>query len=119
MSADKISGGTIDASDVTITNLNASNITSGTLSASRITGGTLSGCSISIGSTFYVSSSGLVSLRAGLVRVYATEDVGTYGIGYHYGQTFDMYVVCNTFLGIATSGINLVFVSGICCGYYA
>ena len=119
LSADKISGGTIDASDVTITNLNASNITSGTLSASRITGGTLSGCSISIGSTFYVSSSGLVSLRAGLVRVYATEDVGTYGIGYHYGQTFDMYVVCNTFLGIATSGINLVFVSGICCGYYA
>lgn len=119
MSANRISGGTIDATDVTIENLDASKITSGTLSASRVTGGILSGCAISIGSTFYVSSSGLVSLRAGLVRVYATEDVGTYGVGYHYGQTFDMYVVCNTFLGIATSGINLVFVSGICCGYYA
>ena len=120
LSASKITAGTIDCNDdIEVKNINASNITTGTLSASRVSGGTLSGCSISIGSTFYVSSSGLVSLRAGLVRVYATEDVGTYGIGYHYGQTFDMYVVCNTFLGIATSGINLVFVSGICCGYYA
>ena len=120
LSADKITSGTLDADKVTVTNLEVSTAQiTGNLSASRITGGTLSGCAISIGSTFYVSSSGLVSLRAGLVRVYATEDVGTYGIGYHYGQTFDMYVVCNTFLGIATSGINLVFVSGICCGYYA
>lgn len=51
MSADRISGGSIDATDVAITNLNANNITSGTingdnisvtnLSASNITGGTL------------------------------------------------------------------------------
>ena len=120
MSADRIYGGTIDADNVTIKNLTVTTAqVTGNLSASRVTGGTLSGCSISIGDTFYVSSTGLVSMKAGMVRVYSTENVGTYGVGYHYGQTFDMYCVCNTFLGIATSGINLVFVSGICCGYYA
>ena len=119
LSADKITSGTIDASTITVKNINANNITAGTLSASRVTGGTLSGCAISIGNAFYVSSSGLVSIKAHMLQVYSTEDVGTYGVGYHLGQTFDMYVVCNTFLGIATSGINLVFVSGICCGYYA
>ena len=36
MSANRISGGSIDATNVTITNLNASNISSGTLSAARI-----------------------------------------------------------------------------------
>lgn len=105
----------IDVGSITI----RSGQVTGTFSAAKISGGSLSGCSINIGSgVFTVSSDGLVSLRAGMVRVYSTRNVGTYGVGYHYGQTFDMYCVCNTFLGIATSGVNLVFVSGICCGYY-
>ena len=119
INANNITSGTIDAGTITVENINADNITSGTIDAGRVVGGTLSGCSINIGNAFYVNSSGLVSVKANQLRVYATENVGTYGIGYHYGQTFDMYVVCNTFLGLSTSGINLVFVSGICCGYYA
>lgn len=41
ISGNRITTGTIDASDVNIVNLNASNITVGTMSASRIYGGTL------------------------------------------------------------------------------
>lgn len=112
----KLSADHIDVDTITI----GSGQVTGTFSANKISGGTISGCSINIDSgTFMVSSSGLVSVKTGCLRVYSTANVGTMGVGYHYGQTFDMYVVCNTFLGIATSGINLVFVSGICCGYYA
>lgn len=116
-SVDRIPTLSADHIDVNTITIGSGQVT-GNFSANRITGGTLSGCAISIGSTFYVSSGGLVSLRAGLVRVYATEPVGTYGVGYHYGQTFEMNVVCNTFAGLATSQVSLVFVSGICCGYY-
>lgn len=106
----------IDVGSITI----GSGQVTGTFSAAKISGGTLSGCSININSgVFQVSTSGVVSVRTGTLRVYSTDNVGTMGVGWHYGQTFDMYCVCNTFLGIATSGINLVFVSGICCGYYA
>ena len=48
MSANRISGGTIDATDVTITNLDASKITTGTLSANRISGGTIDASQINI-----------------------------------------------------------------------
>ena len=114
LSADKITTGTLNANNVTISNLtvDAAQITSGTISTARI-----GAISINNG-TFAVNSSGVVSIRTGTLRVYSTDNVGTMGVGWHYGQTFDMYCVCNTFLGLATSGINLVFVSGVCCGYY-
>lgn len=48
MSADRISGGQIDATDVNIVNLNASNITSGTISASKIQGGTLDASTMTV-----------------------------------------------------------------------
>ena len=114
LSADKITTGTLNANNVTISNLtvDAAQITSGTISTARI-----GAISINNG-TFAVNSSGVVSIRTGTLRVYSTDNVGTMGVGWHYGQTFDMYCVCNTFLGLATSGVNLVFVSGVCCGYY-
>lgn len=56
-----IATGTLDASQVNVTNINASNITSGTISANKINGGTLSGSQINIGNgTFTVNSSGSV-----------------------------------------------------------
>lgn len=48
INANRISGGTIDASKITVSNLNASNITSGTLSANRISGGTINGNTVSV-----------------------------------------------------------------------
>ena len=48
ISGTRIKGGTIDGEDVNITNLNASNITSGTISGSKISGGTINGNNVSI-----------------------------------------------------------------------
>lgn len=48
ISGTKIKGGTIDGDDVNITNLNASKITSGTISGSKISGGTINGNNVSI-----------------------------------------------------------------------
>lgn len=48
ISGSNIKTGTIDASDVKVTNINASNITTGTLSANRIKGGTIDAESITV-----------------------------------------------------------------------
>lgn len=47
INADRISGGTIDASEITVTNLSASSITSGSMSADRISGGVIDASDIS------------------------------------------------------------------------
>lgn len=62
INASNITSGTINASTVTITNLNASNISTGTLSGDRITGGTITGTVIqsrSSGQRVVVNSSTL------------------------------------------------------------
>lgn len=49
LSADYLQGGTIDASKISVTNLNADNIKSGTITGRAISGGTITGTSISGG----------------------------------------------------------------------
>ena len=49
LSADYLQGGTIDASKINVTNLNADNIKSGTITGRAISGGTITGTSISGG----------------------------------------------------------------------
>ncbi len=120
MSADRIYGGTISGNLVQIKHLNADNITAGTLTADRVRGGVLSGCEINIGNgTFLVDTSGNVQLDIKSLRVYSEEVVGKYGKGYHKGATFEMHVVRDVSAAVVVSKIVLVFVQGICCGYYA
>lgn len=64
-----IKTGTIDASQVNITNLNANNITSGTISADKINGGTLSG--VTIKSSNYSSTAGTeINLNNGKITTH-------------------------------------------------
>lgn len=121
LSANKISAGTIDANVVTIKNLTVSmaNVT-GNLSAGRISGGTLSGCSINIGSgIFRVTATGYAYMNITSLSVYSNRSVGTLGVGYHSGQTFEMTVVRNVTAAVVVSKIVLVFVQGVCCGWYS
>lgn len=52
------------------------------------------------------------------LSVYSNKSVGTLGTGYHYGQTFEMHVVRNVTAAVVVSKIILVFVQGVCCGWY-
>lgn len=109
LSANKITSGTLDANNVTVKNLSASSITSGVLS----------GCSINIGNgTFQITSTGYAYMKIRSLSVYSAKNVGTLGEGYHYGQTFEMHVVRNVTAAVVVSKIILVFVQGVCCGYY-
>lgn len=117
LKADKITAGTLDCNAVTLKNLSAEDISTGSLSADRISGGTLTGVAINIGSgKFKVTSGGYVQLNIRSFSVYSSKKVGTYGIGYHEGQTFQMQVARRVVAGVA-SYINLVFVQGVCCGW--
>lgn len=91
MSADRISGGTIDASNVTITNLNASNISSGSLSANRISGGTINASNVTITNlnasniTSGTLSSSYIKLT-GWLALYNGNSIAGY-IGYATGSS--------------------------------
>lgn len=92
------------------------------LNADKISGGTIRGCSININNTFKVDSDGKTTLDIKSLEVYSSEDVGTLGVGYHSGQTFEMTVVRDidaSIVGVVIhQKIVFVFVQGICCGYY-
>ncbi len=117
----EIGGCTIDTvkglqvSSAHITSVNASTITTGTLSANRINGGTLSGCSLNINNgTFQVGATGILYLGSGskTFQVYSDEDLGKYGIGWHWGQTAEV-----AFLYNLVDRMALYFVKGIFVGF--
>jgi hypothetical protein len=77
LSASKINAGTINAAVISVTNLNASNITAGSinasaisvtnLNASNIVAGTITGRTITNGTTFTVSDTGVMTATSGRV----------------------------------------------------
>jgi hypothetical protein len=68
LSANKITAGTIDASQITVTNLDAGNITSGTLSADRIGANTIEAGKLNV-STLSAISADMGSITAGSLNI--------------------------------------------------
>ena len=99
LSADYISGGTIDARYVTVSNLNASNITSGTINASNVTITNLDASNISTG-----------TLSAALIRLYGSMTVYTAATGSTSGGSLGYFT---GFDGeVTTAGIGMKATSG-------